>query len=141
MSKALLKKIQELAPLISDLKTKYGLKTSDINTLSKIKSPKGFQKAVLRKLMSQQAHLKTKDWVRQADLDCGLLQDRIKYCSQIHSDIRELLRAAFVESGLVESEDFMFAGVKAYERSSQKLLEYIDKKKESKADQDAESSV
>lgn len=73
MSEELLKKIQELVPLIGELKTKYGLPNKDISTLSKIKTPKGFEKAVLRKLMSKQAHLKTRDWVTQADIDCRLL--------------------------------------------------------------------
>ena len=56
--------------------------------------------------------------------------------------MQELLLDALVDNELVEEEDFMFAGVKAFERSSHKLLEYIDEKrklKEGKAA--AESSV
>ena len=43
--------------------------------------------------------------------------------------MQELLLEALVESKLVKEEDFMFAGVKAFERSSHKLLEYIDEKR------------
>lgn len=37
--------------------------------------------------------------------------------------------SAIVESNLVNAEDFKFAGVKGFDRSNQKLLEYIEKKK------------
>ena len=59
--------------------------------------------------------------------------------------MQELLIEALVESKLVKEEDFMFAGVKAYERSSHKLLEYIDEKRnkllQKNENAEAESSV
>jgi hypothetical protein len=73
--------------------------------------------------MSEQQHLKTSDWIKQADIDCFLLNDRIKYSNQIHKDVQELLHKSLVGNKLVNEEDFMFAGVKAFERSSHKLLE------------------
>lgn len=78
MTETILNKIQELAPMIGELKTNYGLISSEIEALSKVIKPKGFQKAILNKLMSNQKHLATKDWIKQADLDCFLLIDRIK---------------------------------------------------------------
>ena len=79
--------------------------------------------------MSKQKHLQTTDWVTQADLDCRHLKDRIKYSNQIRSDVKELLLEELVDSKLVKEQDFMFAGVKEYDRSSTKLLGYIEKKK------------
>lgn len=63
------------------------------------------------------------DWNFQNDVDRGFLADRIKYCEYIREDTFDILSDVLVTSGIVKRDQFIFAGIKGYDRSSVKLDE------------------
>jgi len=80
--------------------------------LRKIKSSKKQEKFLTKKIGNSKL-LHTQDWDVQGDIDCKNLKDRIKYCSNIWSDVRDIFYKSFVDSNIIKEGDFMFAGVKA----------------------------
>jgi len=101
-----------MAPLVGQLKQLYGLSIKDFEKLREIKSIKKFKKTLTKKLGNSKS-LQTQDWDVQGDIDCKLLKDRINYCSNVRSDVRDIFYNSFVATKIVKPGDFMFAAVKA----------------------------
>lgn len=82
----------------------------------------------MTKRMTDQERIKDcKNWSQRTDIDIMLLEDRTDYCKMIRPEIEQLFVDVLVKSGIVKSKDFKFAPTKLIERSSEKLLEYLEK--------------
>ena len=78
-----------MAPLVGQLKKQYGLSEKDFKKLRKIQSSKKQEKFLTKKIGNSKL-LHTQDWDVQGDIDCRLLKDRINYCSNVWSDVRDI---------------------------------------------------
>jgi hypothetical protein len=76
------------------------LTKSDIEKLQKTKSFKKLKNPITKRLGNSKS-LHTNDWDEQGDIDSILLKDRIKYCSNIRSDVKEIFHSSFVASKMV----------------------------------------
>jgi len=134
-TEGLLQVFAEFQPEIASLKKTYGITNQDVEQLKVIgqewltcRQEKQAEKqyAELNQGMHFQEALVAEDWSSQADIDLGLLTDKIQFCTKIWDKVNNMFTNALVESGVVKKKDIRFAPPKAFARSLQKLTEYSE---------------
>jgi len=133
MSEELLKHIEKQSEEVTRLKQTYGITKEDVDVLKKIgieytnpetKELQAKLYAKLSKGMSKQNNLsEAPDQAWQADIDAGLLDDRIGYCTRINPIVGADFEKALVGSNAVAAKDWVFAPPKNFPRSKVKLDE------------------
>lgn len=110
-------------PLLNELKTKLGISREEWETLGKLKQTGSKADLTTIKGINHTTTRQTDSWVCQTDRDLSLLKDRIGQCSEIINIVKEQFVELLSELKNLDFENFTFAPVKQYERSSQKLKE------------------